>query len=309
MIEYSCGVCNLGGISTAEAVQGRVFRDFPEGKKMNFSTSGLAAIACGASAALLLASTASAQSTGTIWGLSSDFSAGNALYTIDSTTGVATLQVTLTGTVGTSLVGLEYLNGVFYGTDVFDGNSFTFGSIDPTTGAYTVINDQAGSLNWHALAGDADVNLLYTVDQDDGNQLKSVTTGGVVTAIGGSGGPDMRGLAFDNDSDILYGIDGNGSLYTIDTGTGISALVGSTGVPGGQPGLAYDDLADILYLNDGAGQSLYTVDTTTGAATLVGGNAAGAVIDGLAFVPVPEPTSLGLILGGVAFAGLRRRRA
>jgi hypothetical protein len=248
-----------------------------------------------------------------LYGLSS--SSPGSLYTINTSTGAATHVVDLSGTTSTSFVDLAALNGKLYGSDIvlpFIG--FTFGTINPTTGAYTPINNQGGSVDWQALASNPAANIFYTVNLDAvGDPLLSVTPGGAITNIGATN-LQIRGLSFDTNHNILYGVD-DFNLYTINTTTGAATLVGSTGLAESLEGIAYDAATNTLYLNTGLNdESLYTLNTTTGAATLVGpnGSVAGLGIDGIAFLPAtstPEPGTLTLIASGlVAFGGFHLRR-
>ena len=263
-------------------------------------------------AAALLGFSSVPVSAGVIYGLSS--ATPGAVYTIDASTGAATLVVSLTGNDNTSIVGLEFLNGTLYATDVFATDSYRFGTIDLVTGAFTPINDQGGSANWWSLAADPSAGLFYAVDFNNGNNLVSVTPGGVITGIGATG-VDIAGLAFDALNSILYGV-GNGDLYTIDVTTGAATLIGATGLAfGADAGLAYDPDTATLFLNGGSFDALYTVNTATGLATLIGPNAEapGLLIDGLAVLPnatgeVPEPGSLLLAAIGGALLVLKRRR-
>jgi hypothetical protein len=162
-----------------------------------------------------------------LYGLSSSSPGG--LYTINTSTGAATHVVDLSG-ASTSFVDLAALNGTLYGSDImlpFIG--FTFGTINPTTGAYTPINNQGGSVDWQALASNPAANLFYTVDLDKtGHPLLSVTPGGAITNIGATN-LTIRGMSFDTNQSILYGVD-DLNLYTINTTTGVATLVGATGL-------------------------------------------------------------------------------
>jgi hypothetical protein len=241
-------------------------------------------------------------------GLSSD-SSGGRLYRIDTATGSATLITTTN--LYTSFVGIEFMNGTLYATDVLYNGAWSFGSINMSTGAFTFINDQGGSANWHGLAANAAAGLLYTVDLNNSNILKSVTPSGVITSIGsGNTDVDGRGMAYDSVHGILYAT-GGGNLYTLDTTTGTATQVGAMDISTGFCGLAYDPVTNILYANSGNGNelSLYTINTTTsGLATLIGPNGVSVPIDGLAYQAVPLPPSLFLLAPGLfGLAAVRRR--
>jgi DNA-binding beta-propeller fold protein YncE len=239
---------------------------------------------------------------GTVYGLR-DGDPGE-LYTIDKSTGAATLVTQIQGY--SSLVGLEYMSGKLYATDIF-GDSNLFGTIDPITGAFTGISDQGFSVNWHSLAGDESANLLYTIDFDS-SHLLSITPTGTITDIGAS--TFMSGLAFDSINSILYGADGS-SLFTINTATGAATAVGAFDATLGNIGLAFDPSDGILYMNDSLG-NFYTVNTGTGAATLIGSNGVDN-INGLAVIPdsggaVPEPGTSVLAASALVALGFRYRK-
>lgn len=272
-----------------------------------------AAALLGALAASIALTTGPASAQ--LYGLTSAFPNAGDIYTLNTSTGAATLVTSLTGVDFTSLDGLEFLGNTLYATDVFTSGVAQFGTIDLATGAFTAINNQGGSTNWHGLAANQTAGLFYIIDITDGNNLKSVTPAGVITTIGPAG-QEGRGMAYDDNAGILYAADG-GNLYTVDTSTGASTTIGALGVAAGGIGLAFDPVANVLYANDADAGGLYTVNTTTGAATLIGPNGAvsGGGIDGLAFrvAPsvgaVPEPGTVALFaIGLLPLTGVARRR-
>jgi hypothetical protein len=234
---------------------------------------------------------------------------GGNLYRLDEATGAATLIAPVSpGTV--SLTGASFLGGQLYATDVFNAGDL-MGTIDTSTGAYTPTISQGGSINWHGLASDESAGLFYTIDIDANNILKSITPAGVITPIGTGAGIDGRGMAFDDLNDILYATSAlDSSLYQVDTTTGLAQLIGALGISAGNIGLAYDENTQTLYANDGdISRSLYRVNVNTGLATLIGPNLANVAINGLAWTPIPEPTTLTLVLLTLLpSACLRRRR-
>ena len=224
---------------------------------------------------------------GALYGLSSTT---NSLYLIDPDTGEATFVSDIDGgDLEASFTGLSFLNGTLFATDIENGeggelpSGWNVGTLDVSDGAFSFLNDQDGSSNWWALATDETNNLLYTIDSDDNNILKSMTADGTIISIGTGTGIEGVGMAFDDANGILYVIDLSGDLYTVDTTTGVATLIGSTGLGGIDIGLAYDENTNTLFANDGDTDSLYILDTDNGQSTLVGSNLA-AGIDGLAWI-------------------------
>jgi len=273
-----------------------------------------------------------------LYGLSST-TTGGTLYTIDTSTGVATEVVTLTGDVSTSGVGLAYMNGTFYATDVRTSTEYaTFGTINQSTGAYTPLSNQIDNDAWRTLAPVTN-SVFYTVDVSNADTLTKITLSGpglttvTTTPIGPGLGTDIDGLAYDTTTGVLYGTSDT-YLYTIDTTTGIATEVGSldnvsnsVNVDNSRNDLAWDWDTSTMYFNVGEGNpsfsndSLYTVNLSNGGVTHIGGNGVTNYgIDGITFVPeelppppsAPEPaatTVLFIGMLGILGLALRARKA
>src|SRR6185312_16528787 len=83
------------------------------------------------------------------------------------------------------------------------------------------------------IAVDASGNL-YVADKDN-NQIRKITTGGVVSlfagdASGAAGSTDGTGSAASFDAPTGIAIDGNGLIYVFDSGTGLLRIITSAGV-------------------------------------------------------------------------------
>lgn len=263
-------------------------------------------------------------------GLSS--SSPGVLYSINATNGQATLFIETDVQVA-SIVGLSYIEGTLYGSDLEDypgslfPDEFTVGSIAPN-GVTTFLNDQNESSNWWGLASDdCGENILYATDSDNNNILTTLTPDGTLQTIGTGSEIGFGGMAYDDENEILYALSGDDqtmNLYRISTTTGDLTLIGSIGDFEStiNTGLAYDEINQILYANFFG--ALYTLNVNTGVATLVGqNNVDGEEIDGLAWLdscgPPPLPREVptlsewGLIamagiLGLVGFMVMRRRK-
>ncbi len=205
-----------------------------------------------------------------------------ALYSVDTTNGAAAPLVDTNGS--SSLVGLSFLAGTLYGSDLisYPGSSggFDIGSIDDT-GTITFLSNQNGSSNWHGLASGEAEGRMWSIDINNGDSLTEQFPDGTVNVVGPSS-IDGRGMAYDDGNSILYATGGNG-LYTVNTATGVSTLVGPMDIStDGNVGLAFDECSGTLYMTAGSVTSLYTLDTSTGSASLVGPTGS-TRLDGLAW--------------------------
>jgi len=148
-----------------------------------------------------------------------------------------------------------------------DGSALT--SIDPLTGAGTVLVPLSPGLDARGLAFSASDVLYVVVDATPSDQLWTIDTAtGNATVIGEMGDlfTAVQALAFDYPTGTLYATDNVQGLLTVDTGTGVATDpfpgVGGTG-----------DVQTISITPDGtfwgAGDDLWTIDPGTGVFTMV----------------------------------------
>lgn len=199
------------------------------------------------------------------------------------------------------------------------------------------INLTAGGLAIHPLTGvmyatgglGFQSTGLFTVDKLSGAATLVGLAGGQCCAVVPFGF-NMNGLGFASDGTLYANgftlSDGASSLYTLNLGSGAATLVGVHGSSsvGGDlkfSGLAFGSQGTLFSLGqfDPASGALYTVNPATGAATSLtppGAYGSGpvhfGVEGGLVFAPgapVPEPTTQGLLLAGLAALLIWRRRS
>ncbi len=134
---------------------------------------------------------------------------------------------------------------------------------------------------------------------------------GTSTRIG-STSVTLDGLAF-GAGDVLYGLgQSDANLYVIDQTTAATTLVGNLGITKGSPfaGLTFGPNGTLYAAVD---DRLFTVNTMTGAATPVNRDVTStgfSSVSGVAFAPIPEPSSV-LLFGLGTTTGLlalRRRK-
>lgn len=216
--------------------------------------------------------------------LGCDNTGGN-LFRINETTGTATYIGTMPQTM-TECV-FDNVNRVLYaqGSD----GSFTFYTIDPTTGASLGALSTSAAFNGMEFVN----GVLYaTAITGGGNPSDLVTVDpatGVLTNIGATGFGPISGLAYDRSTGVMYGVTGGGSgpsnLITLNLTTGAGTLVASTGqdkigsIRFGSNGVLYGGVTGNTALNP---NYLITINKTTGAVSPVGDT--GFSISGLALI-------------------------
>lgn len=241
----------------------------------------------------------------------------SALYTIDPSTGAATLAHLLPG-IQVYAGGLVYdaATDTLYATGALDsdpGTSRLF-VIDRFTGTVTYrpgmdpsINLTGGGLAIHPSTG-----VLYATG-DNGFQSTALFTidkaTGAATFVGQNGGQccvapygfRMYGLGFRSDGTLFANgftlTDGSSQLFTVDLVSGLATRIGAHGVSVGRSlkysGLEFGSSGTLYSLGSisSSADGLYSVDPGSGAATLIGGTNLDFGVDGgLAFAP-DQPTS------------------
>ena len=172
----------------------------------------------------------------TLFGATGSSSCPSNLYSIDPTTGAATLIGPIvagpTNFCFISAMDFDPTTRILYAQGYEDGVTGVLLTIDPTTGAATVVGPSVG------LSGNGDIADM------------SFRSDGALYAMAGGGGL------------------GNVPVYTIDKSTGTVTLLGPSNTSGSGNGIAFSP-SDVLFHANGT--DLHTLDQTTGAATLVAG--------------------------------------
>jgi hypothetical protein len=231
----------------------------------------------------------------------------NQLTTIDTTTGAGTLVGPLASPM--SPFGLATVNNQLY---TFDSSADVIRQLNPATGGTQATFNigigpvlgqgglafQSGTVGF--LTSALDPTTLVPV-----NDLYRFDIGAGTSVLVGHTADTLEALAF-SPGGTLYALGKlDGDLYIVNPTTAGMTLVGNTGVAVGSPtgGLAFGPNGTLYATLDDA---LYTLNTTTGAATPVNPDPTTdtgfSSISGLAFLSVPEPSSVVLMALGLAGA-------
>ena len=246
------------------------------------------------------------------------------LYVLDPATGTVVTDVgaihdAANGNYGITGMAFHPTTGVLYASA--DNKSAGPGSlltINPATGLVTVV----GSFNLPAgntmtdLAFDARTGTLYGISSTGGSNLYTVNTvtgAATLVALSGITFTEGGGIAVSAGGTIYAApIPGEFGTYNGTTGAYTHISAGTPVVTGshGYVALAFDG-SDVLYgVNLGGAAKvthLVKIDPVTGTVTDVGASV--TALDALAFSPaVPEPGTLGVIVGATGLAMMRRRR-
>jgi DNA-binding beta-propeller fold protein YncE len=168
--------------------------------------------------------------SGTLYGVSqgfpTDVPAGGQLYTIDPTTGAATLVATMdTYVVTEGDIAFDPTSGILYAVDGA-GQLFTINTI---TGAGTVIGTVGSNIDLSAMAFDAAGNL-YMVESFGQSLLKvNKTTAAVIATLPmGNVEQQVGGLAFVPANGTLFYAGGIPSkFYSVNTTIGTGMFIGA----------------------------------------------------------------------------------
>ncbi len=198
------------------------------------------------------------------------------LFRIDLDTGAVKVvgPVTIPNSTQPDIEGLAFntANGLLYGFTTGPGQNKYLVSIDPATGATTVIgaSSPVGEMGtefvgntFYAVVGSGNTSQLYTVN---------TATGGF-TAVGGTTGANIAidGMAYNSGNGKMYGLDKSGSstyLYEINLATGAASHPVLVGNNVDLQNLAYG-LDGKLWAVDRVSGQVYQIDPVAGGLSLV----------------------------------------
>lgn len=265
----------------------------------------------------LLGLTSTTASAGTLTAFSH---LEDGIVSIDTDTGLVTvIGGDYTAPLTTALVGMDYdSNGVLWGIAGSPFANVSIGTIDPTTGNYTLIGtDNIGSLSGASFAPD---DKLYS--RDGGHPTDFVAeiskSDATPTRIANLGVTSTVGFAITTDGLFGYTIDiWTEELLQYDFTLGTTSTIGVTA--SGVSALAF--LGSTLYGTTnfgGTADALISIDTLTGAEltrvnlssgvfTNISALAAAPTVPVPPTAPVPIPAGGALLLGGLCGLSVWRR--
>jgi hypothetical protein len=265
----------------------------------------------------------------------------NTIVSFDSDNPTSTSRVGVTGIEG-SLSGIDFrpANSLLYG--VTTANKIY--TIDPTTGAANFVSTLSFAFNGGfesgvdfnpvpdrlRLVASNDQNLRFNVDNGLLGDFDANTPGvqpdlNLAYAQGdpnAGANPNVTAAAYTNSfpggpsptrTTTLFGIDSNLDVLVRQNppNNGVLGTVGSLGIDFGPTG-GFDIFSPANNVNTAfaaSGSTLYTINLSNGSATTLGTIGSGDDnIIGLAAKPVPEPATVGSLIGFGALALLGRSR-
>jgi len=245
----------------------------------------------------------------------------SSLYTVDPLTAQGTLigQVLIDGVTPVVVTGLSMQpgTGILFGVtgseyspsrQLFTINTLTaYATVIGTIG--TINSENASDISFAANG------TLYGWTTRGGPLVGIDLTTAARTIIGSAmNGTAGNGLAFTPGGTLYLAGPTTGSLYTVDITTGaITSVATLSNVPlnfGSNFNALASDANGLLYgTGRGSGAQLVTINTTTGVITSIGVfNFGEADALTFGFAPVPEPSTVALMLLGLLGAGVVRRR-
>ena len=248
----------------------------------------------------------------------------NTLVSFDPSNPSNTSSLTVTGIAG-NLLGIDFrpANGLLYGVTDTSG----IYSIDLNTGAASQVGASpfTPALNGSSFGFDFNptVDRIRLVSDADQNLRLNPITGAVAAVdtplayAGGTQNPNVVASAYTNNfagatTTQLFDIDSNLDVLVLQNPPNAGTLntIGSLGIDFGSTG-GFDILTangvDTAYA--ASGSNLYNINLSSGAATALGTVGSGGVnIIGLAATQVPEPGTVGSLIGFGALGLLSRCR-
>jgi hypothetical protein len=179
------------------------------------------------------------------------------------------------------VAGGTWANGIWYGAVYNTAVPYDFVSINPATGARTVIGDMGryiGGLSYNKVTG-----IMYAVDATSLYTVNMTT--GATTLVGANTGISMVNLAI-NSTGSCYSLDATGNnLGSVNLATGVFTAIGPVGfdVQFAQD-MEFDRETDQLFMaaQDATSGWLAWVNTATGATMKINDFEGGAEITGFA---------------------------